>query len=143
MDVKRVKMVIHEPLINKVIGNELYLSLSEKANILEAISEVDKLINSRGNFPLSDYRSLLHMVYNPVENTFYKQVALTAHNEQNQMLKVRDNPTQELPEGTNIILIPAGGCISEWEEAVDYERFLKAIRSNSEKPSNAKILHYT
>jgi len=124
---KRIKLVVHEPLINRVIGSELNLLLDKKANLVDAISEVDKLINSKGGFPLPDYRSLLHMVYNPVENRFYKQVAVTAHKEPDQMLNVRDNPTKELPEGTTVILIPTGGCISEWEEAINYEEFEKAI----------------
>ena len=122
---KRVKMVIHEPLVNKIIGSEPNLLLNDKTNVIDAISEVDKLINNRGSFPLTEYRSLLHMVYNPVVNRFYKQVAITAYKEQSQTLNVRDNPEKELPEGVTIILIPAGGCISEWEEAVDYKEFLK------------------
>jgi len=124
---KRIKLVVHEPLINRVIGSELNLLLDKKANLVDAISEVDKLINSKGGFPLPDYRSLLHMVYNPVENRFYKQVAVTAHKEPDQMLNVRDNPKKELPEGATVILIPTGGCISEWEEAINYEEFEKAI----------------
>jgi len=124
---KRIKLVVHEPLINRVIGSELNLLLDDKANVVDAISEVDKLINSKGGFPLSDYRSLLHMVYNPVENRFYKQVAVTAHKEPEEMLNVRDNPKKELPDGTTIILIPTGGCISEWEQAINYKEFSKAI----------------
>jgi hypothetical protein len=54
-------------------------------------------------------------------------VAVTAYNKLNKMLNVRDNPKKELPEGTTIILIPTGGCISEWEEALDPEEFSKAI----------------
>jgi len=123
---KRVKLVIHEPSINKVVGSELDLLLDDKANVLDAINEVDKLINNKGGFPRPEYRSLLHMVYNPVQNRFYKQVAVTAQ-ESDQMLNVRDDPKKELPEDTTIILIPAGGCISEWEETIDYREFLKAI----------------
>ena len=124
---KRIKLVVHEPSINKVLGNELNLLLHDKANIVDAINEADKLINNQGGFPLQDYQSLLHMVYNPIENRFYKQVAVTAHREPNQtMLNVRENPKKELPEGTTIILIPTGGCISEWEQAIDYGEFLKA-----------------
>jgi len=115
---KKVRLVIHEPSVNKVIGSELSLLLPDNANLVDAISEVDKLINARGGFPVPNYRSLLHMVYNPVENRFYKQVAVTAH-EKLEMLNVRDNPKKELPEGTTIILIPTGGCISEWEEPID------------------------
>jgi len=129
---KRIKFVIHEPLINKVIGNELNLLLHDKASLVDAINEVDKIINSGGGFPLLDYRSLLHMVYNPLENRFYKQVAISAYREQDQMLNVRDNAKRELPEGTTIILIPKGGCISEWEEALDPEEFLKATLQRTE-----------
>jgi len=124
---KRLKLVVHEPSVNRVVGSELNLLLDDKANLVDAIGEVDKLINSKGGFPLPDYRSLLHMVYNPVENRFYKQVAIAASDESGQMLKVRDNPKMELPDKATVILIPTGGCISEWEEALSYDEFSKAI----------------
>jgi len=124
---KRVKLFIHEPTINKVIGRELNLLLDEKANLIEAISEVDKMINSKGSFPVPDYQSLLHMIYNSAENRFYNQVAITAYTESGQSLNVREDPKKELPEGTTVTLIPAGGCISEWEEAIKYEAFVKAM----------------
>ncbi len=122
---KRIKLFIHEPSINKVIGRELDLTLNEKTNLIDVITEVDKMIRSKGNFPISDYRSLLHMIYNPVENRFYKQVAISACRQSGQMLNVRDDPKKELPKGTTVTLIPAGGCISEWEEAIDHGEFLK------------------
>lgn len=124
---KRTKLFIHEPTVNKVIGRELNLLLGEKANLIEAISEVDKMINSKGSFPVPDYQSLLHMIYNPVENRFYDQVAITAYKESGQSLNVREDPKKELPEGVTVTLIPAGGCISEWEEAMKYEEFVKAM----------------
>jgi len=122
---KKIKLFIHEPLINKVIGSELNLLLYGKINLKHAIDEVDKMINSKGSFPIPGYQSLLHMIYNPAENRFYKQVAITAYEELGQLLNVRDDPKKELPEGITIILIPTGGCISEWEEAIDYKEFLK------------------
>lgn len=124
---KRIKLVIHEPLINKVIGSELNLSLNDKANLVDAIDEVDKMINSKGKFPVPNYQSFLHMIYNPIENRFYKQVAVAAYKGSGQMLNVRDDPKKELPTGVTVILIPAGGCISEWEEGLDYKEFLKMI----------------
>ena len=123
---KRIKLFVHEPTINKVIGRELSLLLDEKANLIDAIRNVDKMIISKGSLPLPDYRSLLHMIYNPVENRFYKQVAISAYSQSGQMLNVRDNPRKEIPDGTTVTLIPSGGCISEWEEAIDHEEFLKA-----------------
>ena len=123
---KRIKLIIHEPLINKIIGSELNLLL-DKANLINAISEADKIINGKGRFPVPNYQSLLHMVYNPTQNRFYKQVAVSAYDESGQLLDVRDDPKKTLPEGAVVILIPAGGCISEWEEAIGYEEFLKAL----------------
>lgn len=83
---KRVKLCIHEPVINKVIGNELNLLLDKNANIIDVIRDMDKIVSDKRSFPVSDYRSLLHVIYNP------KSV---------------------LYGGTVITLIPAGGCISE------------------------------
>ena len=126
MRMKRVKLFIHEPSINKVIGSELNLLLDDTANLIDAIGEVDKMINRKGSFLVPHYGSLLHMIYNPFENRFYKQVAITAYKQPGQMLNVRYNPKKRLPEGMTVILIPAGGCASEWEEAIDYEEFLRS-----------------
>ena len=54
---KRIKLFIHEPSINKVIGRELNLFLKNETSILDVISELDKIINSNGTFPIPDYRS--------------------------------------------------------------------------------------
>ena len=107
------------------------LRLNENANIIDAINEVDKVIKGKGSFLGPHYGSLLHMVYNPVEKRFYEQVAITAHRPSGKMLNVRANPTREFPDGITIILIPAGGCISAWEEAIDYEKFLSTISKSS------------
>ena len=122
---KKITLFIHEPAVNRVVGNQLNLLL-EEASPLDVINEVDKMIGGEKSFPVPGYHSLLHMVYNPVENRFYKQVALTAYEKSGQMVNVRDNPMKELPDGINIVLVPTGGCISEWEEAIKYEEFAKA-----------------
>jgi hypothetical protein len=122
---KRTRLFIHEPSINKVIGRELTLLLDDAASLVDAICEVDKIIRSKGGFPVPDYQSLLHMVYNPIENRFYKQVAITAYKQSGRTLSVRDDPTKDIPEGVTVTLIPAGGCISEWEEVVDYKKLLE------------------
>jgi len=120
-------MVIHEPLVNKVIGSELILLLNDNANVIDAVREVDKIISSKGQFPVSDYQSLLHMIYNPIQNRFYKQAAVTAYDEAGQLLNIRDAPKVKILEKKTLIVIPSGGCISEWEETINYEEFLKAI----------------
>jgi len=126
MKMKRTRLFIRETSINKVIGSELNLLLDDEANLIDAINEVDKIINSKGRFPVPDYRSLLHMIYSPVENRFYKQVAITVY-KSGQALNFREEPKKKLPEETTVILIPAGGCITEWEEALDYDEFLRGI----------------
>ena len=120
---KKIKLCIHEPTINKVIEREQNLVLDEEASLVDSIKEVDKILIGKGGFPVKDYRSLLHMVYNPVENRFYKQVAVTAYDKSGQTINVRENPREVLPQNITITLIPAGGCISEWEEVVDYAVF--------------------
>lgn len=124
---KTIRVFIVEPAVNKIIGRELSLSLQDEATLIDVINETDKIISSKGNFPVPHYRNLLHMIYNPVKNRFYKQVAITAYDESGQTLNVREDPKRELPAGITITLIPAGGCISEWEEAISYEEFLKAL----------------
>jgi hypothetical protein len=126
---KSSKLVIHEPSINKIVGSELHLRLNDAGNLIDAINEVDKAIMKRGGFPTSEFQSLLHMIYNPEENRFYKQVAVLVCDEQGRMLSLRESPKTTLPNGATVVLIPAGGCISEWEEAIDKRRFLKAMQT--------------
>ena len=125
---KRAILIINEPTINKVIGRELNLSLESEASLMDAINEADALICSKGSFPVPDYQSLLHMVYHSCENRFYNQVAVSACGASGQSLNVRADPRKILSAGTTVTLIPAGGCISEWEEALDYNEFLKGCR---------------
>jgi len=126
---KRVRLIVHEPSVNKLMGGEFVLRLEDGANLVDAIDEVDRLINEKGYFPLAEYRSLLHMVYNPVENRFYKQVAVAAYKEGENMINLRVDPRKILPADVTVVLIPAGGCISEWEEAISFEEFSKATQN--------------
>ena len=125
---KRIRLVIHEPSVNKIVGSELDLELSDEANAITVINEVDRLIHQKGDFPLSDYKSLLHMIYDPVGNRFYSQVAVAAYLEGGDMIDLRADPRQKLSAGVTVVLIPSGGCISEWEEAMDYQDFKRAMQ---------------
>lgn len=125
---KHVRVIVHEPSINKLVGGEVLLQLDESANLVDAINEVDRLIVAKGGFPMHEYQSLLHMVYNPIENRFLKQVAVAAYRQSENMINLRIDPRQKLPSDVTVVLIPAGGCISEWEEALDSEKFLKAVQ---------------
>jgi deoxycytidine triphosphate deaminase len=127
MKQKKIKLKIQEYSINKIVGNELELFLHERANVIDAINEVDKIIRSKGKFPSEHYGSLLHWVYNPVEERFYEQTAISAYTASGKFLNIRNNPKIELPDDTTVILIPEGGCVTAREEVLDYETFCKAI----------------
>ena len=131
---KKVKLVIRQYSINKIAGSSFELLLHEKANAIDVINEVDKMIGDKGRFPIEEYQSLLHMVYNPVKNGFYKQTAITAYTGPRKFLNVKENPEKVLPDETVIILIPEGGCITATEDVLDYERFCKAISERSSIP---------
>jgi len=124
---KKIKLRIQEPSISKIVGSELELLLHDKANILDLINEADKIIRSKGRFPSKYYQSLLHCVYNPVEERFYEQTGINAYTASQKFLDVRNNPKMELPDGAIVILLPEGGCITAREEVLDYEKFKEAI----------------
>jgi hypothetical protein len=44
-----------------------------------------------------------------------------------QLINARDTPKKKLQEKATIIMIMARGCISEWEEVIDHEEFLKVL----------------
>ncbi len=125
---KRIKLKIQEPSINKIVGGELELLLHERANILDLINEADKIIHRKGRFPSKHYQSLLHCVYNPIEERFYEQTGINAYTASQKFLDVRNNPKMELPDGAIVILLPEGGCITAREEVLAYEKFKEAIR---------------
>jgi hypothetical protein len=58
------------------------------------------------------------MVYHSIEDRFYKQVAIQGFAPGQPFLNVRENPSRPLPDQTTIILIPEGGCASDWEQPV-------------------------
>jgi hypothetical protein len=128
---KSIKIMVGQmPAISKLVGDEVELLLDDTASILDSIDELDKMIAKKGEFPHREYGSLLHMVFNPLENRFYKQVAVIGYGQSGGMLNVRKNLNEELPDGSKVILVPQGVCITEWENPVEYEVFLKA-RSSS------------
>lgn len=128
----RVQLTIGQlPILTEVLGDEVDLTLSDGVTILDVIDEIDKTFAEKGGFPISDYGSLLHMIYNPIEERFYNQVAITAYEIDRDvkiLLNVRNNPKQELADFTTIILIPEGVCITEFEKPIAYTEFLKAYK---------------
>ena len=124
---KKITTYIGQYSINKIIGSKLELLLPDEANIIDVIGEVDKIISSKAQFPSEHYRSLLHWVYNPIEERFYKQAAITAYAKPRKFLKVKSNPKTNLPDGTIVYILPDGPCITEGEEVIDYNTFKQNI----------------
>jgi hypothetical protein len=116
---KRVTLIVRQTEISRVFPSGFQLLLEDNASTIDAIRVADEEIKRKcGQFPVKKYRTLLHMVYHPHENRFYKQVAIQAHADSKQFLNIRENPKMPLPNETTIILIPQGGCQTDWEEPI-------------------------
>jgi len=115
---KRVRVVIRQREISKFFPQAFQLTLKKEASIIDAIKAVDEEIRRKlGVFPVEKYESLLQMVYHPIENRFYKQVAIHA-NVKTKPISIRENITAPLPDETTVILIPENGCQTDWEEPI-------------------------
>jgi len=117
---KRVKLILRDPDINRILGNELELWLDEQANIIDVLKKVDAMILERGKFPVKGCKSLLHMAFHPVEHRFYRHVGLTAHSDVERFLDVRENPSLKLPDKT-VIVLTLTLCQGDWEQIIDSE----------------------
>jgi hypothetical protein len=117
--VKKVTLIIRQAEISKLFPNGLQLLLDDSASAPDAIRAVDEEIRRKcGKCPVKGFESLFQMVYHPHEGRFYKQVAIQAHVKSKPFLNLRENPKMPLPADTIIILIPQGGCQTDWEEPV-------------------------
>jgi hypothetical protein len=116
---KTAILVVRQTEINKVFPNGFKLVLEDNASIVDAIKAADEEIKKKcGNFPVKGFQSLFQMVYHPYEDRFYKQVAIQAHVTLKPFLDIRENPKMPLPNDTTVILIPQGGCQTDWEKPV-------------------------
>jgi hypothetical protein len=116
---KKVTLIVRQTEINKIFPNGLQLLLEDNNSILDAFKVADEAIKRKcGNFPVKGFKSLFQMVYHPYEDRFYKQVAIQAHSKSKPFLNIRENPKMPLPNETTIILIPQGGCQTDWEEPI-------------------------
>lgn len=114
---KKVKLILRDPDLNKMIDSELELLLDEQASIVDVIRKVDEIICGKGEFPIKDCRSLLQLTFHPTEQRFYKHVALTAYSKAQRFLNVREDPNLKLPDNT-VIVLSLTLCQGEWEEVL-------------------------
>jgi len=74
------------------------------------------------------------MTYHPVEERFYKEVAVQAYEQPRVFIPVRQNPGMTMRDVAIIILIPEGPCITEWEDVVSQlRRFPKCLQCSPRK----------
>jgi hypothetical protein len=111
---KRVRLILRDPDLNRIVGNELNLSVDGSATIVDVIRKVDEIISEKGGFPIAGCKSLLHLTYHPFEKRFYRHVALTAYSKAERFLNVRNNPELVLPDETTVVLALTI-CSGEWE----------------------------
>jgi len=116
---KRVTLIVRQTEVSRVFPSGFQLLLEDNASAIDAIRAGDEEIKKKcGNFPVKGFKSLFQMVYHPYEDRFYKQVAIQAHAKSKPFLNIRENAKMPLPNETTIILIPQGGCQTDWEEPV-------------------------
>lgn len=130
---KQIKLKVLDSSLKEVLGGEFSVRLEDEANILDLINKIDA--TRRGQFIIKnypEYHSLLHLMWNPIEKRFYKQIALSAYTTDNKFFEVRKNPYLKLPDGLTIFL-GLGLCKSESEEAVDFETFQKSMKGSLNK----------
>jgi len=116
---KTIDLIVRQAEISKIFPNGFQLLLEDTASTLDAIKAADEEIKKEcGKFPVKEFKNLFQMVYHPYEDRFYKQVAIQAHVKSKAFLNIRESPKMPLPDDTIIILIPQGGCQTDWEEPV-------------------------
>jgi hypothetical protein len=116
---KTVTVLVRQTQIGKLFPKGFRILLTDGANALDAIKAVDEEMKIRAfSFPVKGFESLLQMVFHQTENRFYKQVAIQASSESEKLLDVKENPKMILPDETLMILVPEGGCTTDWEEPV-------------------------
>jgi hypothetical protein len=117
---KHATLIVRQSEINETFPNGLQLVLEDNASVFDAIRAFDKEISKKvGEFPVRRWKSLLHMVYHQYEGRFYKQVAIQAYTPSTSFLNMRENPRKPLPNDATRVLIPEGGCTTDWEEPAE------------------------
>ena len=125
---KKIGMEIKETSLNKKLGSNFTLFLYDGANILYAIDKIDWLIMRKlGKFPIEGFKSLLHMLYDPIRKRFYEQVIMHASSPKSAFLPIRSQPQLALEEDTFVRLILLAVCADAPEPVLKYEEFREAL----------------
>ena len=116
---KTVRLIVRQADIVREFPNGFLLRVEDDASVIDVIEAADREIREKcEEFPVRRYHCLLSMVYHPLEKRFYSQVAIQAYEKSNLFLNVREKPETPVPAETTIVLVPEGGCSTDWEEPV-------------------------
>jgi hypothetical protein len=116
---KIVLLIVREAEIVRECPKGFLLWVEDDASVIDVIEAVDREVREKcGTFPVRRYQRLLSMVCRPNEKRFDSQVAIQAYEKSNMFLNARENPETPIPNETTIVLVPEGGCATDWEEPV-------------------------
>jgi len=126
---KKLKLIILDSALKKYIGDEADLYPDDNANFIDALKEID--IRTKDKFPIEDYpeyKSFLHMFWNPIKERFYKGIVLTAFTKNRSFYNLRSKVMDVLPDDLTVHL-GLGLCKSEGEPIVPYEEFHERMKT--------------
>ncbi|NWG11420.1 hypothetical protein HXY33_06725 [Candidatus Bathyarchaeota archaeon] len=116
---KTITLIVRHTEIGRFFPDGAQIVLDDNASALDAVKAMaEKIKKTFGKFPVKGFESLLQMVYHPHECRVYKQVAIQAYTRSKPFINVRNNLKMSLPNDTTLILIPQGGCTTDWEEPI-------------------------
>jgi len=78
----------------------------KKAVLIIRQPEINRIFPKDLQLPLEDTACALDVI----------KVAVQAHTKSRSFVNARENPKMILPNDATLVLIPEGGCITEWEE---------------------------
>jgi hypothetical protein len=107
-----------------VDGKEIGLDSSNEKNIISLLMQIDPEENDQTY-------GLLHAIFNPKENRFYRQIGINAYTEKGDFINIREDPLQILPENSRIYILTKGPCISDFDQILPYNEFFKLIKDFS------------
>lgn len=78
---------------------------------MDAINQADSI--------LGETCRLRALIWHPKENRFYKMVALMASCPEKPFINIRESLEMPLPNNTRVVIVPDGGCSSDYEERIN------------------------
>ncbi|MCP4762981.1 MAG: hypothetical protein GY870_14475 [archaeon] len=120
--IKKVEITICSlDSFNKYVQTPQTFEVSDEANILEIISMLDKelykVVSEKKILDSNDFigenmKSLLQVIWNPVDQSIYEDVGVEARTAppESSFIPLKKKWNEEIPDGAWIVLTPDIGC---------------------------------